>query len=165
MQLKSLCCFGNPPPFPHITTAGVFCCQDNGLCCRMNVNGAAIYPSLTQPPPQLHLWRPCLIASQWDDDRHSNQMERDCGGFSGGGPLLQGNKESAPNLEKGENLCLRVQLCVRPWSKSSRSITDNDHKWSLPGDEYMLGTGLSTPCPLNSCPILQKKKKVSNLFF
>lgn len=28
----------------------------------------------------------------------------------------------------------------------------------------MLGTGLSTRCPLNSCPILQKKKKVSNLF-
>lgn len=28
----------------------------------------------------------------------------------------------------------------------------------------MLGTGLSTPCPLNSCPVLQKKKKVSSLF-
>ena len=41
---------------------------------------------------------------------------------------------------------------------------DNDHKWSLPGDEYMLGTRLSTLCPLNSCPVLQKKKKVSSLF-
>lgn len=48
--LKFLCCSGNPFLFPPITTAGVFCCQDNGLYYDLNANRAVLYPSLLLAP-------------------------------------------------------------------------------------------------------------------
>lgn len=102
VQRSSLCCFGNPPPSPHIPTAvGVFCCQDNGLCGGLNANGQRVPAAHPRRPPWCPVRRPGLPASRGQARRHALGAEGEEPRCLRGGPSSgRGRRGQHPFLER-----------------------------------------------------------------